>query len=93
MAKRALVIANSVYDDENFATLPGAVADAEALAEVLGDSAIGDFDVMSLVDVGLREAMRSMEAFFAGAASDDLLLLHLSVHGWKDLRYRLFFVM
>lgn len=93
MAKRALVIANSVYDDENFAALPGAVADAVALAEVLGDTAIGDFEVASLVDVGLREAMRSMEGFFAGAKSDDLLLLHLSLHGWKDLRNRLFFVM
>ncbi|HEY1174520.1 MAG TPA: Hsp70 family protein [Phytomonospora sp.] len=93
MAKRALVIANSVYDDENFAALPGARADAVGLAGVLGDPEIGGFDVASLVDVGQREAMRALEAFFGGAARDDLLLLHLSLHGWKDLRNRLFFVM
>ncbi|GIG69795.1 caspase, EACC1-associated type [Phytomonospora endophytica] len=93
MAKRALVIANSVYDDENFAPLPGARADAAGLAGVLGDPAIGGFEVTSLVDVGQREAMRALETFFSRADRDDLLLLHLSLHGWKDLRNRLFFVM
>ncbi|MEV0410343.1 Hsp70 family protein [Streptomyces sp. NPDC050448] len=93
MAKRALIIANSHYDDGHFATLPAAIADAAALTQVLGDPQIGGFDVDALVDVRQRTAMRALESFFAGAKPDDLLLLHLSLHGWKDLRNRLHFVM
>lgn len=62
MAKRALVIANGVYDDVNFSAPPGAPAYATALAAVLGDPAIGGFEVDSLVDTGLREALRCLEA-------------------------------
>lgn len=93
MADRALIIANSRYEDAHFAELPGATADAAALAEVLGDPAVGGFAVESLVDARQRDAMRAMEAFFTRAGRDDLLLLHLSLHGWKDLRGRLYFVM
>ncbi|MGW3827760.1 caspase, EACC1-associated type [Streptomyces sp. NPDC005071] len=93
MAKRALIIANSRYDDDHFATLPAATADAAALAEVFGDPDIGDFEVDTLVDVEQRPALRALESFFTRAKPDDLLLLHLSLHGWKDLRNRLHFVM
>jgi molecular chaperone DnaK len=34
-------------------------------------------------------AGRPLESFFTKAAPDDLLLLHLSPHGWKDTRGRL----
>ena len=91
MAKRALVIANSQYDDERFAPLPAAKADAAALAGVLSDPAIGEFTVEQMVDVGQRAATRAIQLFFS-AAVDDLLVLHLSLHGWKDLQNRLYFV-
>ncbi|MFI0999442.1 Hsp70 family protein [Streptomyces galbus] len=93
MAGRALIIANSTYDDGHFAPLPAATADAAALAEVLGAPDIGGFEVETLVDVSQRPAMRALEAFFTKAARDDLLLLHLSLHGWKDTRGRLHFIM
>ncbi|MFE6482018.1 Hsp70 family protein [Streptomyces sp. NPDC057757] len=93
MANRALIIANSRYDDEHFATLPAASADAAALAEVLGAPDIGGFEVETLADVEQRPALRALESFFTRARPDDLLLLHLSLHGWKDLRGRLYFVM
>ncbi|MFD3589695.1 Hsp70 family protein [Streptomyces sp. NPDC058683] len=93
MASRALIIANSTYDDDHFATLPAATADAAALAEVLGAPDIGGFEVETLVDVPQRPAMRALESFFTKAARDDLLLLHLSLHGWKDTRGRLHFIM
>lgn len=93
MAKRALIIANSQYDEEHFAELPAATADASALAEVLGNPDIGGFEVDTLVDVKQRPALRALESLFAQAKPDDLLLLHLSLHGWKDLRNRLYFVM
>jgi molecular chaperone DnaK len=92
VAKRALIVANSEYDDTNFAPLPGARADAAALSAVLGDPDIGEFEVEALVDAGQRPVMRALEAFFKRAGPDDLLLLHLSLHGWKDLRNRLYFV-
>lgn len=92
MAKRALVIANSEYDDGFFAGLPAAEADAAALAGVLADPGIGEFTVEQVVNVGQRAAMRAIQAFFADAQRDDLLVLHLSLHGWKDLRNRLYFV-
>ncbi|MDD9377927.1 Hsp70 family protein [Streptomyces sp. ZAF1911] len=93
MAKRALIIANSRYEDEHFATLPAAAADAVELAEVLGDPLIGGFEVETLVDVSQREAQRALELLFSRAKPDDLLLLHLSLHGWKDLDNHLHFVM
>ncbi|WP_333768936.1 caspase, EACC1-associated type [Streptomyces sp. IBSBF 2435] len=93
MVSRALVIANSAYTDEHFATLPAAAADAAELAAVLGDPDIGGFEVETLVDVGQRAATRALESFFTRAGRDDLLLLHLSLHGWKDIRNRLYFVM
>jgi molecular chaperone DnaK len=92
MVKRALVIANSQYDDGFFTALPAAEADAAALAGVLADPAVGEFTVEQMVNVGQRAAMRAIHAFFADAQRDDLLVLHLSLHGWKDLRNRLYFV-
>lgn len=92
MAKRALVIANSQYDDERFAALPAAKADAAALVGVLSDPAIGEFTVEQMVDVGQRDATRAIQLFFSSAERDDLLVLHLSLHGWKDLQNRLYFV-
>ena len=92
MAKRALIVANSHYDDERFAPLPGAAADAAALNAVLADPAVGEFEVEAVVDLGQRMAMRAIQLFFASAKPDDLLLLHLSLHGWKDLRNQLYFI-
>ncbi|SHM89666.1 caspase, EACC1-associated type [Actinacidiphila paucisporea] len=93
MANHALIIANSTYDDHHFAFLPAAAADAAQLRSVLSDPDIGGFQVEVLVDVGQRAAMRALESFFTRAGRDDLLVLHLSLHGWKDVRNRLYFVM
>lgn len=92
MAKRALVIANSQYDDERFAALPAAAADAAALADVLSDPVIGEFMTEQALDIGQRAAMRAIQLFFSNAKAEDLLVLHLSLHGWKDLHNRLYFV-
>jgi hypothetical protein len=92
MAKRALVIANSQYEDGRFARLPAAKADAAALAEVLSDPEIGEFAVQQVLNAGQRAATRAIQEFFGSAQKDDLLLLHLSLHGWKDLYNRLYFV-
>jgi len=92
MAKKALIIANSRYDDEKFAPLPGAAADAVTLARVLSDPDIEEFTVETVVDAGLRTTMRAIQLFFSSAKTSDLLLLHLSLHGWKDIRGQLYFI-
>src|SRR5215475_7250741 len=92
MAKYALIVANGQFSDKHFDPLPGAVADASVLAEVLGDTTIGGFAVDRVVDADQRTVMRALESFFARARSEDLLLLHLSLHGWKDPQGQLYFV-
>lgn len=92
MAKRALIIANGRYDDERFTALPAAAADAIALKGVLSDPAIGEFTVEVARDLGQRASMRAIQWFFSAAEAEDLLLLHMSAHGWKDLRNQLYFI-
>jgi len=67
------------------------VADAEALADVLADPAIGRFDVRTLVDRRSYELAEEIEAFFADRTRQDLLLLYISCHGVKDESGRLYF--
>ncbi|MDX6742139.1 caspase, EACC1-associated type [Actinocorallia sp. A-T 12471] len=90
--RRALILANSLYDDPRFPPLPAAEADARALREVLADPAVGDFAVETRLNATRREAARALKALFTEAGPDDLLLLHLSLHGWKDENNRLHFV-
>ncbi|MEV6634861.1 caspase family protein [Actinoplanes sp. NPDC051470] len=87
--REALVIANSRYDDAELAQLRSPGHDAEALAGVLGDPAIGGFTVELLMDADERTIRRRIAAFFADRDRDDLLLLHFSCHGIKDVRGRL----
>ncbi|WP_371648703.1 MULTISPECIES: caspase domain-containing protein [unclassified Streptomyces] len=91
MARRALVVTTSRYDDPRLEHLPGANADAVALSEVLSDGAIGGFEVDILKDRTRDEVARGVQRFFSAAAPEDLLLLHLSCHGRKDSRGRLHF--
>ncbi|MFD7547337.1 caspase domain-containing protein [Streptomyces sp. NPDC059578] len=92
MTKRALVLATETYEDARFAALPGAASDAEHLREVLGDPAVGAFEVNVLVNESMRSWGIAIEQFFGSATADDTLLLHLSCHGRKDRRNRLHFV-
>jgi Caspase domain len=92
MAKRsALVVATAVYDDPGLQRLRAPVRDAEALAHVLGDSAIGAFDVRLVKDQPEPRVRREVAAFFANRTPDDVLLLHFSCHGLKDAGGQLYF--
>jgi ABC-type branched-subunit amino acid transport system substrate-binding protein len=88
--RRALIVATGEYRDEKFRQLRAPAVDAERLAEVLGDPAIGEFEV----DVALNEdesaLRRRIARFFARSDRDDVLLLHLSGHGVKDAHGDLF---
>lgn len=87
--RRALIVANARYDDPGLAQLRAPGHDAEALRRVLGDPAVGGFDVELLQDGDERTIRRRIAAFFADRDRDDVLLLHFSCHGVKDARGRL----
>jgi hypothetical protein len=91
--RRALIVASDRYDDPGLRQLRAPVADARALADVLGDSAIGDFGVTSVVNRPAHEVTLAVEDFFAERSPDDLLLVHFSCHGVKDEDGELYFAM
>jgi hypothetical protein len=88
-ARSALIIANAHYDDPGLAQLRAPGHDGQALTRVLGDPQVGGFDVALLQDSDERTIRRRIAAFFAKRDRDDVLLLHFSCHGVKDMRGRL----
>ena len=89
--RSALIVAVSEYQDAGLRQLVAPAQDAEALARVLGDPAIGGFAVKTLLNQPSHQVNREIEAFFANRAKDDLLLLYFSGHGVKDEEGRLYF--
>jgi len=89
----ALLVASHRYTDPGLARLVSPAKDVEALRGVLGDPAIGGFDVQTSVNRPTHEVARTVEAFFADRTRDDLLLFYFTGHGLKDDRGRLFFAM
>lgn len=89
--RRALIIANGEYDNPGLSALRSPAADAEALAEVLGDRAISDFDVQVVRDETAHVIAGRVEDLFADSAPDDVLLVHFSCHGLKSESGELFF--
>jgi WD40 repeat protein len=92
MARRyALIVANDRYDDPKLRQLRAPVKDAEALARVLGDPAIGAFEVDLVMNEPEHQLRRKLSRFLDGRRRDDTLLLHFSCHGLKDDSGQLFF--
>lgn len=89
--RSALIVAVSEYQDAGLRQLVAPAQDAEALARVLGDPAIGGFAVQTLLNQPSHQVNREIEAFFANRARDDLLLLYFSGHDLKDEEGRLYF--
>lgn len=88
----ALLIGCADYQDSNFQRLPMAGRDLEALARVLGDPAVGDFTVDTLLGSQSGPVKVKIEEFFAERKPDDLLLLYFSCHGVLDSGRQLHFV-
>ncbi|WP_020389424.1 caspase, EACC1-associated type [Kribbella catacumbae] len=86
----ALVIANEVYADPGLSRLLAPARDAVALAEVLGDPAVGGFDVRVLQNESAQTIRYAVEDFFSDRSPEDLLLLHFSCHGLKNAAGELF---
>lgn len=85
MADRlALIIANGDFDDPRLSRLETPTRDAEALAQVLDDPDIGDFEVTLLVDQPEGVVRRKIGRFYHRRKRSDLLLLYYSGHGIRD---------
>ncbi|HEX4813603.1 MAG TPA: caspase family protein, partial [Nonomuraea sp.] len=89
--RMALIVANDEYRDPGLRRLRAPAQDADALARVLGDRAIGGFDVRTLLNEPTGVINEAVEEFFADRNPDDLLLLHFSGHGVKDDNGELYF--
>ncbi|MEV6155751.1 caspase family protein [Nonomuraea sp. NPDC052129] len=87
----ALIVASDEYGDPGLRRLRAPALDAEALAGVLGDAAIGGFDVRTMLNESTAVINEAVEEFFADRHPDDLLLLHFSGHGVKNDNGELYF--
>jgi hypothetical protein len=90
-SRSALVIATSNYADPQLGQLRSPVRDADDLAAVLADPAIGGFKVTTLIDQTESRIRREMAAFAADRSPDETVLVYLSCHGLQDARGRLLF--
>jgi TonB family protein len=91
MKKTALIIANWQYEDPLLRALVSPSKDAESLARVLGDPAIGGFDVQVLTNVPSYRICEETEALFGDRERDDLLLFYFSGHGVTDDEGQLYY--
>ncbi|MFJ8469680.1 caspase family protein [Streptomyces swartbergensis] len=88
--RQALIVVTSAYDDPGLGALRAPTADAEALAEVLGDPDIGGFEVEVLTNPDSQRLRMKIEDFFAEGTTRHTLLLHFSCHGVKNAAGKLF---
>src|SRR5918995_1369868 len=92
MAKRSALIAASFnYQDPKLQKLRSPATDADELARVLRDPAIGNFNVRVVPNLPDHVIRREIGKFFSHGSRDDLLLLHFSCHGVKDDDGNLYF--
>jgi hypothetical protein len=89
--RKALIVANAEYENAGLRRLRSPVADADALAEVLGDHQVGDFDVEVVRDEDAHGVQGRIEDLFLTCGPEDVLLLHFSCHGLKSESGELFF--
>jgi Caspase domain len=82
--RRALIVANGEYDNAGLQRLGSPAADADALAGVLGDRAISDFEVCVVRNETAHVVQAEIEDLCLEGKPDDVLLMHFSCHGLKD---------
>ena len=62
--RRALIVTSSEFEDPTFKQLTAPGNDADALAVVLADPEIGDFQVETLANLPYAELRREIERFY-----------------------------
>ncbi|CAL9574033.1 hypothetical protein SUDANB58_04895 [Streptomyces sp. enrichment culture] len=90
-SRHALIIANDRYDEQGLKKLRAPAQDATALAEVLHDPEIGDFEVEVVRNEPAHVIRRRIQGFFTDRRRDDTLVLHFSCHGLKSESGELYF--
>ncbi|MEU1854090.1 caspase family protein [Streptomyces sp. NPDC019990] len=90
-SRHALIIANDRYADQGLRKLRAPAQDATALAGVLHDAQIGDFEVEVVSNASADTMRRHIQRFFNDRRRDDTLLLHFSCHGLKSESGELYF--
>src|SRR3954462_7128749 len=91
--RKALLVATYGYQDTGLRGLTAPAHDAEALADVLRDPAIADFDVTVLLNEPTHVVGEAIGSFYGACRRDDLTLLYFSGHGLKDDDGRLYLAM
>ncbi|HYW86375.1 MAG TPA: caspase family protein, partial [Chloroflexota bacterium] len=91
MKRSALIVASDQYGDPKLKRLRSPSVDAAQLAHVLGDAAIGNFQVELSTNDTESVLRRKLSSFFTSASRDDLLVLHVACHGVKDDDGNLYF--
>ena len=89
--RQALIVASDQYEQDDLQNLAAPAADAEALANVLGDPQIGDFNVRVVRNEPAHVVQAQIEDLLTEGRPDDVLLLHFSCHGLKSDSGELFF--
>jgi hypothetical protein len=94
MSRRlALLVATYSYQDPALQHLTAPGNDAEALAEILHNPEIADFDVTVKINEPLHVVGEAIGDFFHNRRRDDLTLLYFTGHGLKDDQGRLYLAM
>ncbi|MBE8522894.1 caspase family protein [Amycolatopsis sp. H6(2020)] len=79
-----MIVANGEYDNAGLQRLGSPAADADALAGVLADRAISDFEVAVVRNETAHVVQAEIEDLCLEGKPDDVLLMHFSCHGLKD---------
>jgi Caspase domain len=87
----ALVVATGSYADPTLAKLHAPGRDASDLATLLGDAAVGGFEVETVLDAPAESLRREVARFCTQIGPQDLALVYLSCHGILDDRGRLYY--
>lgn len=89
----ALLVATYRYQDTGLRQLVAPDHDAEALAEVLRDPEIANFDVTILINEPHHVVGNAIGKFYRNRRRDDLTLLYFTGHGLKDDQGNLYLAM
>jgi hypothetical protein len=89
--RTALIVANDEYDHDGLKHLRSPGADATALAAVLENRQISDFDVHVVHNESAHVVQGRIEDLFLDSRPDDVVLLHFSCHGLKSESGELYF--
>ena len=85
MAKIALLIGISDYEENTVPNLPAVEGDLEAMRQVLTSPQIAHFDRVAILSNPQRQEMAdAIEQLFSECQPNDLIVLYFSGHGVKD---------